>query len=116
MPDDQVKECFNCNEKFTVYKRRHVNSELNLKKVFHIVQELGFLFFKHCRVCGQIFCNKCSDYEIQAQLVWQNQNGKIRVCTFCYGLVSQFENGNDLSNKNSIKELMKRVAVSPSCN
>jgi hypothetical protein len=24
MPDDQVKECFECNEKFTTFRRRHV--------------------------------------------------------------------------------------------
>lgn len=25
MPDDQVKECFECNDKFTMFNRRHVN-------------------------------------------------------------------------------------------
>jgi hypothetical protein len=24
MPDDQVKDCFECNEKFTTFRRRHV--------------------------------------------------------------------------------------------
>ena len=24
MPDDQVKECFECNDKFTTFRRRHV--------------------------------------------------------------------------------------------
>jgi hypothetical protein len=31
MPDDQVKECFECNDKFTMFNRRHVSvSFLNL--------------------------------------------------------------------------------------
>jgi hypothetical protein len=25
MPDDQVKECYECNEKFTTFRRRHVS-------------------------------------------------------------------------------------------
>lgn len=25
MPDEQVKECFQCNEKFTTFRRRHVS-------------------------------------------------------------------------------------------
>ncbi|RXM34146.1 1-phosphatidylinositol 3-phosphate 5-kinase [Acipenser ruthenus] len=32
MPDSQCKECYDCNEKFTTFRRRH-----------------------HCRLCGQIF-------------------------------------------------------------
>ncbi len=27
MPDDQVKECFECNDKFTTFRRRHVRIE-----------------------------------------------------------------------------------------
>jgi hypothetical protein len=27
MPDDQVKECFECNEKFTMFNRRHVGTK-----------------------------------------------------------------------------------------
>jgi hypothetical protein len=53
MPDDQVKECYECNEKFTTFRRRH-----------------------HCRVCGQIFCGKCSEFEIPSQLIWPNSSGK----------------------------------------
>lgn len=26
MPDDQVKECFECNDKFTTFRRRHVKT------------------------------------------------------------------------------------------
>lgn len=30
MPDDQVKECYECNEKFTTFRRRHVIKYLSL--------------------------------------------------------------------------------------
>jgi anaerobic ribonucleoside-triphosphate reductase len=36
MPDSVSKECYECGDKFTTFRRRH-----------------------HCRVCGQIFCSKC---------------------------------------------------------
>ena len=91
MPDDQVKECFECNDKFTTFRRRH-----------------------HCRVCGQIFCHKCSDFEIPAHLIKPNTPGSIRVCTFCRSLVDQLETGDLIYNKNSIKELMNRFQSVPS--
>ena len=28
MPDDQVKECFECNDKFTMFNRRHVRPKI----------------------------------------------------------------------------------------
>jgi hypothetical protein len=37
MPDQLCKHCYACEEKFTVFRRRH-----------------------HCRLCGQVFCSKCS--------------------------------------------------------
>ena len=37
MPDQLCKHCYACEEKFTVFRRRH-----------------------HCRLCGQVFCNSCS--------------------------------------------------------
>lgn len=41
MPDSTVKECYECHEKFTPFRRKH-----------------------HCRLCGQIFCAKCSSHSI----------------------------------------------------
>ena len=37
MPDKICKVCYNCEDQFTMYRRRH-----------------------HCRMCGQIFCDRCS--------------------------------------------------------
>ena len=36
MPDAVATKCYDCEAKFTTFRRRH-----------------------HCRVCGQIFCSKC---------------------------------------------------------
>lgn len=70
MPDDQVKECYECNEKFTTFRRRHVSFGL-FDFVEHIVLwKIKFFYLKkkHCRVCGQIFCSKCSDHEVPSQI------------------------------------------------
>jgi len=42
MPDQLCKHCYLCEEKFTVFRRRH-----------------------HCRLCGQVFCNRCSSYFVE---------------------------------------------------
>ncbi|VDK30904.1 unnamed protein product, partial [Dibothriocephalus latus] len=39
MPDGHCKNCFECNAKFGIFRRRH-----------------------HCRFCGRIFCFQCSNH------------------------------------------------------
>lgn len=46
MPDSQCKECYDCHEKFTTFRRRH-----------------------HCRLCGQIFCSRCCNQEIPGKFM-----------------------------------------------
>jgi len=58
MPDKSVNKCYDCQSVFTVFKRKH-----------------------HCRVCGQIFCWKCSNNFVEGE-EW-NFTGRIRVCNFC---------------------------------
>lgn len=41
MPDSTGKECYECYEQFSAFRRKH-----------------------HCRLCGQIFCGKCSNRQI----------------------------------------------------
>nr|CAH7765824.1 unnamed protein product [Callosobruchus chinensis] len=45
MPDSVSKECYECSEKFTTFRRRH-----------------------HCRVCGQIFCSQCCNQQIPGKI------------------------------------------------
>lgn len=57
MPDSVSKECYDCCEKFTTFRRRH-----------------------HCRVCGQIFCSKCCYQEIPGKIM--GCSGEIILCLF----------------------------------
>ena len=44
MKDDNCKTCYKCSITFTVFNRRH-----------------------HCRICGQIFCNNCSNQSVDSK-------------------------------------------------
>ncbi|CAF3569320.1 unnamed protein product [Adineta steineri] len=59
MPDSAGKECYDCQEKFTPWRRRH-----------------------HCRVCGLLFCNRCCSYEPQVKLAGYNESN-LRLCSYC---------------------------------
>ncbi|CAO3691478.1 unnamed protein product [Umbelopsis ramanniana] len=58
MPDEQCKECYDCQQPFNFLRRKH-----------------------HCRICGQIFCAKCASNIIQGHRI--NQQGQVRVCKYC---------------------------------
>ncbi|TQE08716.1 hypothetical protein C1H46_005700 [Malus baccata] len=65
MPDRSCRVCYECDAQFTVFNRKH-----------------------HCRLCGRVFCAKCTENSIPApsgdpgtdREEWE----KIRVCNFCY--------------------------------
>ncbi|XP_060534616.1 1-phosphatidylinositol 3-phosphate 5-kinase [Cylas formicarius] len=65
MPDSVSKECYECSEKFKVYRRRH-----------------------HCRVCGQIFCSQCCNQHIPGKIF--GCTGDLRVCTYCCKIVLSY--------------------------
>lgn len=65
MPDSVSKECYECAEKFTTFRRRH-----------------------HCRVCGQIFCSRCCNQEIPGKIM--GCTGDLRVCTYCCKVVLSY--------------------------
>ncbi|KAJ8686685.1 hypothetical protein QAD02_022479 [Eretmocerus hayati] len=71
MPDSVSKECYECNEKFTTFRRRH-----------------------HCRVCGQIFCSKCCCDEIPGKIM--GCTGDLRVCTYCCKVVLSYLQSSDM--------------------
>eukprot|EP00040_Diaphanoeca_grandis_P000369 m.15218 g.15218 ORF g.15218 m.15218 type:complete len:1014 (+) comp10489_c0_seq1:130-3171(+) len=52
-----VKGCQKCDNKFTVTNRKH-----------------------HCRNCGKIYCNPCSDFSAKTT----TSKSKVRVCQECY--------------------------------
>uniref|UniRef100_A0A1I8EBH7 FYVE-type domain-containing protein n=1 Tax=Wuchereria bancrofti TaxID=6293 RepID=A0A1I8EBH7_WUCBA len=45
MQDSSGRECYECQERFIAFKRRH-----------------------HCRLCGQIFCSKCCSIQTESKL------------------------------------------------
>ncbi|XP_035827768.1 1-phosphatidylinositol 3-phosphate 5-kinase [Aplysia californica] len=65
MPDSSCKECYDCGDKFTTFRRRH-----------------------HCRICGQIFCSKCCNQELPGKII--GYKGGIRVCTYCCRVVQRY--------------------------
>lgn len=56
--DEQHGQCYACNEQFTLLNRKH-----------------------HCRLCGHIFCGKCSNnFKV---LDGSNSNERVRLCDSC---------------------------------
>ncbi|TNN37228.1 1-phosphatidylinositol 3-phosphate 5-kinase [Liparis tanakae] len=93
MPDSQCKECYDCNEKFTTFRRRH-----------------------HCRLCGQIFCSRCCNQEIPGKFM--GYTGDLRSCTYCHKIALSYAHsadpcsiGEDLS---ALSDSTCSVCVEPS--
>ncbi|CAH2306490.1 1-phosphatidylinositol 3-phosphate 5-kinase isoform X3 [Pelobates cultripes] len=70
MPDSQCKECYDCSEKFTTFRRRH-----------------------HCRLCGQIFCSRCCNQEIPGKFM--GYTGDLRACTYCRKIAINYAHSSD---------------------
>ncbi|XP_044581623.1 putative 1-phosphatidylinositol 3-phosphate 5-kinase isoform X2 [Cotesia glomerata] len=73
MPDKKAKQCYECCERFTTFRRRH-----------------------HCRVCGQIFCSKCCSDEIPGKIM--GCTGDLRVCTYCCKVVLSYLQSSDMKS------------------
>nr|XP_023661863.1 1-phosphatidylinositol 3-phosphate 5-kinase isoform X1 [Paramormyrops kingsleyae] len=85
MPDSQCKECYDCNEKFTTFRRRH-----------------------HCRLCGQIFCSRCCNQEIPGKFM--GYTGDLRACTYCRKIALSYAHSAD---SGSIGEDLSVLSDSP---
>lgn len=88
MPDSVSKECYECSERFTTFRRRH-----------------------HCRVCGQIFCSKCCCDEIPGKIM--GCTGDLRVCTYCCKVVLSYLQSSDMRSDLSadLKALQEDLEV-----
>ncbi|XP_074857435.1 1-phosphatidylinositol 3-phosphate 5-kinase isoform X2 [Carettochelys insculpta] len=87
MPDSQCKECYDCSEKFTTFRRRH-----------------------HCRLCGQIFCSRCCNQEIPGKFM--GYTGDLRACTYCRKIALSYAHSTD---SNSIGEDLNALSDSTYC-
>ncbi|KAF5748384.1 Phosphatidylinositol-4-phosphate 5-kinase family protein putative isoform 1 [Tripterygium wilfordii] len=65
MPDQSCRVCYECDSQFTVFNRKH-----------------------HCRLCGRVFCARCTANSVPAPSVESRTSGedsdRIRVCNYCF--------------------------------
>ncbi|CAA0829481.1 1-phosphatidylinositol-3-phosphate 5-kinase FAB1B [Striga hermonthica] len=65
MPDQSCRVCYECDTQFTLFNRRH-----------------------HCRVCGRIFCAKCTSNWVPTESgehkALVEEWDKIRACNYCF--------------------------------
>jgi hypothetical protein len=76
MSDKASKKCMRCGAKFTLLRRRH-----------------------HCRLCGDLLCDKCSSRRIKS-LGEEASSVEIRACDRCaedYEREKEFVDGDDHS-------------------
>ncbi|KAI4330460.1 hypothetical protein MLD38_028749 [Melastoma candidum] len=65
MPDESCRVCYECDTQFAIIIRRH-----------------------HCRLCGRVFCGRCTANSIPAK--YTNRQGtfeeweRVRVCNYCF--------------------------------
>lgn len=64
--DKYRPECPDCNSLFTLSKRRH-----------------------HCRLCGDVFCDSCSNHRVLLPLEGVEFEKPVRICNFCNRDVEQ---------------------------
>ncbi|EDV54978.1 putative 1-phosphatidylinositol 3-phosphate 5-kinase [Drosophila erecta] len=101
MPDSKAKECYDCSQKFSTFRRKH-----------------------HCRLCGQIFCSKCCNQVVPGMII--RCDGDLKVCNYCSKIVLTFlkssssEMGQDmqelqqhLSNKLEVQDSVSSLAKHP---
>ncbi|XP_050383832.1 1-phosphatidylinositol-3-phosphate 5-kinase FAB1B isoform X2 [Argentina anserina] len=88
MPDDSCRVCYECDAQFTVFNRKH-----------------------HCRLCGRVFCAKCTGNSIPAPRIDREERERIRVCNFCY---KQHEQRVAATHENGIQIALLDLSISPS--
>ncbi|KAI5809864.1 1-phosphatidylinositol-3-phosphate 5-kinase [Peziza echinospora] len=76
MKDENCKDCFLCGKTFTAFRRKH-----------------------HCRLCGQIFCSKCTSTISGERFSY---SGSMRVCNQCLEIVEGYKDESDPERQNFI--------------
>ncbi|XP_037080111.1 1-phosphatidylinositol 3-phosphate 5-kinase-like [Pollicipes pollicipes] len=88
LPDSVSRECYDCGDKFTTFRRRH-----------------------HCRICGQIFCSRCCNQVIPGKVM--GYSGDLRVCTYCSKVVMTYvqniTSGADADELVDLKSVLEKV-------
>uniref|UniRef100_A0A0R0F852 1-phosphatidylinositol-3-phosphate 5-kinase n=1 Tax=Glycine max TaxID=3847 RepID=A0A0R0F852_SOYBN len=91
MPDQSCRVCYECDSQFTIFNRRH-----------------------HCRICGRVFCAKCTANSVPVPSDEPNTGRedleRIRVCNYCF---KQWEQVATVDNNGSA-DLSATPCLSPS--
>ncbi|KAK6371033.1 Mitochondrial distribution and morphology protein 12 [Lithohypha guttulata] len=83
MKDENARDCFRCGELFTTFRRKH-----------------------HCRICGQIFDNKCTAL---VSGTYFDLPGPIRVCKPCEAIITfHDDDSSDYSEDTTAADLSAR--------
>lgn len=65
MPDESCRVCYECDSPFTIFNRKH-----------------------HCRLCGRVFCGRCTINSVPAHPDEPNtgreDGDRIKVCNYCF--------------------------------
>ncbi|EDV55457.1 zinc finger FYVE domain-containing protein 9 [Drosophila erecta] len=78
VPDNMAGQCMQCQQKFTMIKRRH-----------------------HCRACGKVLCSVCCSQRFRLEFATEPES---RVCVQCYMILSerQANGSNSVSAPGSV--------------
>lgn len=70
MPDESCRVCYECDSLFTIFNRKH-----------------------HCRLCGRVFCGRCTLNTVPAlpdePTSGREDRDRIKVCNYCFKLWKQ---------------------------
>ena len=83
MRDENARDCFYCGEPFSTFRRKH-----------------------HCRLCGQIFDNKCTSLVPGSRL---GQANSVRVCKQCESIMDTNDDSSDFSETDSVMSTRTRT-------
>ncbi|OLL23388.1 1-phosphatidylinositol 3-phosphate 5-kinase fab1 [Neolecta irregularis DAH-3] len=72
MKNENCHACFLCDSSFTAWRRKH-----------------------HCRICGQIFCSKCTAMITGGRFRIGNSSQFLRVCKTCLQIMDQYHETDD---------------------
>ncbi|KAM1062369.1 hypothetical protein ACFX14_026608 [Malus domestica] len=92
MPDQSCRVCYDCDSQFTIFNRRH-----------------------HCRLCGRVFCAKCTANSIPAvsdePRAGREDWERVRVCYYCF---KQWEQGVAAPDNGAAPAASPGLSPSPS--
>ncbi|KAL4290601.1 hypothetical protein GQ457_14G007610 [Hibiscus cannabinus] len=94
MPDHSCRMCYECENPFTLFNRRH-----------------------HCRLCGRVFCAKCTANSVPVpsndSSIPQEERDRIRACNFCFKQWEQGTTGVDDGEQVPEQEQEQELSTSP---